>query len=109
MNFKEFKDLEVACKPIIDYLRKNYNPYTSVVITDSQIKLVEDLAGIPIGSQTEREKEDKKETSQEVPVQEQPTIYINLDETFTKEVIEKISELNKLLSQEPKIVTFQNS
>ncbi len=53
--------------------------------------------------------EDKKETAQEVPVQEQSTIYINLDETFTKEVIEKISELNKLLSQEPKITTYQNS
>ncbi|WP_346961794.1 hypothetical protein [Clostridium sp.] len=50
---------------------------------------------------------DKKETAQEVPVQEQPTIYINLDETFTKEVIEKISELNKLLSQEPKITIYQ--
>lgn len=45
-------------------------------------------------------------TAQEVPVQEQSAININLDENFTKEVIEKISELNKLLNQEPKITTY---
>ncbi len=109
MNIKEFKDLEMACKPIIDYLKENYNPYTSVVITNSEIKLVEDLAGIPVVTQTKMDMTNKKETAQEVPVQEQPAIYINLDETFTKEVIEKISELNKLLNQEPKITTYQNS
>ena len=38
-------------------------------------------------------------TAQEVPVQEQSTIYVNLDENFTKEVIETISKLNKLLNQ----------
>jgi len=90
MNIKDLKDLEVTCKPIVDYLIENYNPYTSVVITDTQIKLVEDLAGIPV-------------VNQEVPIEEQSKIYINLDETFTKEVTDKISELIKLLSQEPKI------
>jgi len=90
MNIKDLKDLEIACKPIVDYLKENYNPYTSVVITDTQIKLVEDLAGIPV-------------VNQEVPIEEQSKIYINLDETFTEEVTDKISELIKLLSQEPKI------
>jgi len=92
MNIKDLKDLEIACKPIVDYLKENYNPYTSVIITDTQIKLVEDLAGIPV-------------VNQEVPIEEQSKIYINinLDETFTKEVTNKISELIKLLSQEPKI------
>lgn len=49
----------------------------------------------------------KELTAQEVPVQEQSVININLDENFTKEVVEKISELNKLLDQEPKIITYQ--
>lgn len=40
--------------------------------------------------------------------QEQPVVYINLDENFTQEVIEKISQLNKLLNQKPKITTCQN-
>lgn len=71
MNIKEFKDLEMACKPIIDYLNENYNPYTSVVITSSEIKLVEDLAGIPVVTQTKMDMTNKKGTAQEVPVQEQ--------------------------------------
>lgn len=71
MNIKEFKDLEMACKPIIDYLNENYNPYTSVVITSSEIKLVEDLAGIPVVTQTKMDMTNKKETAPEVPVQEQ--------------------------------------
>lgn len=50
--------------------------------------------------------ENKKETAPEVPVQEQSVIHVNLDETFVKEVTDKISELNKLLSQKPKITTF---
>lgn len=54
----------------------------------------------------ENEKEIER-TAQEVPVQEQYVAYINLDENFTKEVIEKISELNKLLNQGPKVTTSQ--
>lgn len=46
-------------------------------------------------------------SAQEVPVQEQSTIYVNLDENFSKEVIETISKLNKLLNQEYKTTTYQ--
>lgn len=42
------KNLEKLCKPISDYLKNNYDPYTSIVITDSQIKLVSGKIGIPV-------------------------------------------------------------
>ena len=47
-------------------------------------------------------------TAQEVPVQEQSTIYVNLDEDFTKEIVATISKLNKLLNQECITTTYQN-
>lgn len=47
---KEIESLEKICKPVVDYLKDNYNPHCTVVITDSQVKLVEDKIGIPIGS-----------------------------------------------------------
>jgi hypothetical protein len=55
----------------------------------------------------------KKETAQEVPVQEQSVITIDMDESFVIEVNEKLmsitSELNELLELMPKVVTYQNS
>ena len=47
-------------------------------------------------------------TAPEVPVQEQSTIYVNLDEDFTKEIVATISKLNKLLNQECITTTYQN-
>ncbi|NFN14645.1 hypothetical protein FDB56_06955 [Clostridium botulinum] len=67
----EIKKLEEVCKPVVDYLKKNYDPHCAVVITDSQIRLVRDEIGIPIG------------TAQEVPVQEQ-----------SKEIVIDISNQN---------------
>ncbi|MBN1076984.1 hypothetical protein [Clostridium botulinum] len=59
---EELKRLEEVCKPVVDYLKKNYDPHCTVVITDSQIRLVRDEIGIPVG------------TAQEVPIQEQPKV-----------------------------------
>ncbi|OSA98149.1 UNVERIFIED_ORG: hypothetical protein B2H98_05520 [Clostridium botulinum] len=56
---EELKNLEEVCKPVVDYLKKNYDPHCTVVITDSQMRLVRDEIGIPV------------RTAQEVPVQEQ--------------------------------------
>ena len=95
---EDMKKLEEMCKPIVEFLKENYSPYATVVITDTHIRLTRDEFGIPVN---------KELTAQEVLVQEQSVAYINLDENFTKEVIEKISELNKLLNQEPKIITYQ--
>lgn len=53
------QELEEICKPVVEYLKKNYDPHCTVVITDSHIKLVRDEIGIPV------------KTAPEVPVQEQ--------------------------------------
>ncbi|MFT8313215.1 MAG: hypothetical protein ABF633_03050 [Clostridium sp.] len=44
---KSIESLEELCKPVVEYLKNNYNPHCTVVITDSQIKLVEDVISIP--------------------------------------------------------------
>jgi hypothetical protein len=49
--------LEELCKPISDYLRENYDPYYSVVITDDSIRLTQDQIGIPVNVDYEKEDE----------------------------------------------------
>ena len=49
--------LEELCKPISDYLRDNYCPYDSVVITDNKIRLVRDEIGIPVDRNRDSEEE----------------------------------------------------
>jgi hypothetical protein len=39
---------ENLCKQISDYILENYNPMTAVLITDSEIKIVENIEGFPI-------------------------------------------------------------
>lgn len=43
----EIKTLEEICTPVVDYIKKNWDPHCTVIITDSQIKLVRDEIGIP--------------------------------------------------------------
>ena len=45
--------LEELCRPISDYLRDNYCPYDSIVITDDKIRLVRDEIGIPVDRDSE--------------------------------------------------------
>ena len=78
MKNREMKELEQLCRPVVNYLKNNWDPHCTVVITDSHIKLVRDEMGIPVG------------TAQEVPVQEQslsnfsPQTGIKLHETCPK-------------------------
>ncbi|WP_196051361.1 hypothetical protein [Clostridium butyricum] len=58
-NKQSIEQLKEICKPIVEWLKENYGPYYTVVITDEHIRIVRDEVGIPI------------ETAQEVPVQEQ--------------------------------------
>lgn len=59
---EKIKELEELCKPVSEYLKKNWNPHCTVIITDTHIKLVRDEVSIPL------------EIAQEVPVQEQSEI-----------------------------------
>lgn len=46
MNEKD-KELEALVKPLIDFLRNNYNPHTAILITDDRVTVVEDVLSIP--------------------------------------------------------------
>lgn len=47
---EQIKKLEEVCKPVVDYLKENYSPHSTAVITDSRIRLMKDEIGIPIRS-----------------------------------------------------------
>ncbi|MHC1683456.1 MAG: hypothetical protein AB6733_10950 [Clostridiaceae bacterium] len=47
---EKIKLLEEVCRPVVDFLKKNYDPYTTIIIAESQIKLVRDEIGIPVES-----------------------------------------------------------
>lgn len=49
---EKMKELEVLCGPIVEYL-KNFNPYTSVVIMDSLIKIEETQTFIPVNGKND--------------------------------------------------------
>ncbi len=41
-------ELEVLSKPIVEYLRKNYNPHVVIVITYDNVLVSENTMSIPI-------------------------------------------------------------
>lgn len=45
---EKIKELEEISKPILEFLKNNYNPHTAVVISESGIKVVSDEINIPI-------------------------------------------------------------
>jgi hypothetical protein len=49
-QIEEINSLKELCKPVVDYLKNSYNPHCTVIITDVEIKLVEDKIGIPMRS-----------------------------------------------------------
>lgn len=45
---KDTEKLKQLCSPVVEYLRKNCDPYTEVHITDSEIKVTAVECGIPV-------------------------------------------------------------
>lgn len=43
-----FKVLETKGRELSDWLKKNFNPYTAIVITDEEVKIVSTEYGCPI-------------------------------------------------------------
>lgn len=80
----KIKELGEISKPVVDYLKNNWDTHCTVVITDSHIRLVRDEIGIPV----------KDKEAPEVPAQEQSNItfdfgvlepsrfYITTDKSF---------------------------
>lgn len=44
----EHKELADLCVPILQVLRKNFHPHTSIVITSDEIKVEESTYGLPV-------------------------------------------------------------
>lgn len=55
-NKKKIADLEELCKPIIEYLKENSDPYAEVTITNEHIKVKRDIMSIPVAA-TEHKKQ----------------------------------------------------
>lgn len=49
---EDLNKLTDLCKPLVDYIKQNYDPYTEIVITDSFIKVKNTTMGIPIQTKT---------------------------------------------------------
>lgn len=51
-TFSKFKnkqdELEELAKPLVEYLRDNGHPYTSIVITDERVAVVETVLSVPM-------------------------------------------------------------
>lgn len=45
---KDTEELKRLCNPVVEYLRKNCDPYTEVHITDSEIKVISVESGIAL-------------------------------------------------------------
>lgn len=56
MDNEKMKELEIKCRPLVSYLRENYNPYCSIVITTSGIRVDESTVSIPIKRKNDQPK-----------------------------------------------------
>ncbi len=45
---EKVKQIEEAAEPILKFLKENYNPHTTVIISEDCIKVVMDEINIPI-------------------------------------------------------------
>lgn len=43
----KIEELQELAKPIFDYLLKNYNPHTTIILNQYGAKIVEDLVFVP--------------------------------------------------------------
>ena len=46
----KIEEIEKITKPIVEYLKKNYNPHTSVIIDCNSIRVVSDEVSIPLSN-----------------------------------------------------------
>lgn len=45
-EYKEyFKELDELCKPVVEYLRKNFNPHTEIVIATDFVTVKQSILG----------------------------------------------------------------
>ncbi|CEK34286.1 hypothetical protein UMC2_34971 [[Clostridium] sordellii] len=47
-RISEIETLRNICRPICEYINEHYDPYTQIIITDKQVKIMKDEIGIPM-------------------------------------------------------------
>lgn len=45
---KELDYLKEICKPLKDYLEKNYNVHTNIIVSQDRIEIVQGILGVPV-------------------------------------------------------------
>ena len=46
LNTQQVQELENAAKPLIEFLRSNFNPHVTVIVTGQSAEMVEGLATV---------------------------------------------------------------
>lgn len=44
----KFKELEMMCKPLVEFMKKNCNPYDHIVISNDSIKIINETSSIQL-------------------------------------------------------------
>lgn len=50
---REIDKIKELCKPVVEYLQDNYNPYTKLIISEDCIEMVITEVGIPMDSKND--------------------------------------------------------
>ena len=46
-------ELNKLCKPIVEFLKENYDCHTTIIISQDGVKMIQDEIGIPINEEEE--------------------------------------------------------
>ncbi len=96
MKNKSLTELYESCKPVLEYLRNNFNPHVSVVITGESIKVVETEISVPIekcDDQLNKEKGGYKVKSEKTNL---------VEKQFAEEIL-RIIDVNELSQRQVEI------
>lgn len=44
----KFNELKILCQPLVEFMKKNCNPYDHIVISKDSIKVVNETSSIPV-------------------------------------------------------------
>ena len=47
MKMEQGTDIPNLAQPLIEYMRDNYNPHVSIVITSERVVVIEDVLSVP--------------------------------------------------------------
>jgi len=45
---ERLKEVEKLCIPLVQFLRKNYDPHTEIIVSTDFVKVSQELLGVPV-------------------------------------------------------------